>query len=302
MKIKTTKKLTTQEFIRRSILINNDYYDYSLVVYINNKRKVKIICKIHGMFEQSPHDHLIGCGCPKCGGKLKSNTEDFIKKADIIHNNLYDYSLVNYIDAYTKIKIICCTHGIFLQRPTRHLSGDKCPKCHGNYKPTIEEFIEKSNKIHNSLYNYSKSIYINNRTKIIIICNLHGEFEQVPDSHLQGHGCPSCSHVISKSEVLWLDSLKIPYDFRNKSIKINKKLFKPDAVDDVNKIIYEFYGDFWHGNPNIFDANLQNKVIKKSFGELYQKTINKENILKKAGYKVISIWESDWNKIKSGTI
>ena len=109
--------------------IHNYFYDYSKVVYKKNKSKVKIICKYHGLFEQSPTHHLNGHGCPKCGGSYKPNTKEFIKKAKKIHGDEYNYNLVEYINNRTKIKIVCKKHGIFRQTPDGHLRGFKCRKC-----------------------------------------------------------------------------------------------------------------------------------------------------------------------------
>ena len=134
---KSTKLKTTEQFIIDAKKIHNNKYDYSLVDYINNKSKVKIICPTHGEFEQIPYSHLRGSGCPKCKGDkqrilCQSNKEEFTNKADKIHSNKYDYSLVDYKNAHTKVKIICPIHGEFEQKPTHHLSGKGCPKCKGD--------------------------------------------------------------------------------------------------------------------------------------------------------------------------
>jgi len=118
-------------------------------------------------------------------------TENFILKAKKIHENKYDYSKVNYINAKTKVKIICSEHGVFEQQPTNHLSGNGCPKCAGKNK-TNEKFIQQSKLIHGDRYNYSLVNYKNSLNKIIIGCKLHGNFMQSPSGHLQGFGCPKC--------------------------------------------------------------------------------------------------------------
>lgn len=126
------KKLTTEIFINKAKTIHENKYDYSLVDYKNAKIKVKIICKIHGEFEQLPSGHLTGYGCYKCsgGGGIVSNTNDFIEKANKIHNFKFDYSLTKYINAKEKIKIICKEHGVFEQTPNSHLiSKICCSKC-----------------------------------------------------------------------------------------------------------------------------------------------------------------------------
>jgi len=184
---------TKDEFIKKGSKKHNNKYDYSLVKYKNNKTQVKIICPEHGIFEQRPDNHLHN-GCPMCANNILYTTGDFIEKANNVHNNRYDYSLVKYKTAHIKVKIICSEHGIFEQKPNRHLSGDGCSKCSGNYNYTNNEFIEKVNKIHNNKYNYSLTNYNSRNNFIKIICPEHGIFEQNAGSHLQGVGCKKCYH------------------------------------------------------------------------------------------------------------
>jgi hypothetical protein len=120
----------TEYFINFASEIHNNLYDYSLVNYISNKIKVKIISS-EGIFEQTPGSHLSGCGCPKLGSnstaiKQSSNTEEFIKKAKKIHGDKYDYSLVDYKNASSKVKVIS-KHGVFEVTPHNHLRGKGCP-------------------------------------------------------------------------------------------------------------------------------------------------------------------------------
>lgn len=122
--------ITQEEFIIKAKNVHGDKYDYSLVNYINSIKKIKIICNKHGVFEQKPNGHLNGQGCGKCAIENKClTTEDFINKANNVHSNLYDYSLVNYEHNNIKIKIICPIHGVFEQKPNSHLNGRGCSKC-----------------------------------------------------------------------------------------------------------------------------------------------------------------------------
>jgi len=125
------KKMTLDEFVKKSNEIHNFKYDYSLVDYKNNFTKVKIICKDHGIFEQKPNGHIIQkSGCLKCSGKKTKTTEEFILHSKKIHGDLYNYSLVNYISGNIKVKIICKNHGIFEQKPDIHTNRRHgCPKC-----------------------------------------------------------------------------------------------------------------------------------------------------------------------------
>ncbi|MBQ5971356.1 MAG: hypothetical protein IJL45_02985 [Prevotella sp.] len=325
-------KLTTEEFIKRAREVHGDRYDYSKVEYVNSKEKVTIICPEHGEFPQTPQKHLYGQGCPKCGNKPKITTEEFIKKAQAMHGNKYDYSKVEYVDAQTDVCIICKQHGEFWQRPSHHTAGRGCKKCatevnagklrywtetkcyeeafrykdmksfrtqsedaynaalkhhwlknytwlsykidvsnpkkkrqsytqeeiikklrsifsdrysyekveykamkvpitlvcherdadgveHGEFsmrpdnifssnqacpkccdarrsklqRKPVEKFIEEATKVHGGLYEYHKVEYVNGKTKVCIVCPIHGEFWQSPTNHLKGKGCPYCS-------------------------------------------------------------------------------------------------------------
>ena len=134
---------------------------------------------------------------------FKKTTSEFIVECVIKHNNKYDYSKVNYVNANTKVTIICIQHGEFLQQPRAHLSGQGCNKCNIsiNWQPSsnLQQFINKSIKIHRKTYDYSKSIYNGCMKKIIIICPKHGQFKQLANSHLNGRGCPKCANNIQKT-------------------------------------------------------------------------------------------------------
>lgn len=207
-------RLTQEEFIKRSKEIHDNRYNYSKVNYISRKKKVIIICPIHGEFQQTPDNHLQGKGCPKCANK-NITTEDWIDKAKFIHGDKYNYSKVEYKKGHDKVIINCPIHGDFKQQATSHLQGFGCPKCRNEKlreerSQSTEEFITLANKKHNMYYDYSKVKYINEKTKIIIICPKHGEFLQTPESHLRGNGCPKCNKfcVESKGENFVFEFLK----------------------------------------------------------------------------------------------
>jgi len=125
-------------------------------------------------------------------------TSEFIRRAINVHGSLYDYSKVSYLNAETKVCIICSKHGKFYQIPITHLYGHGCKLCADEFlrKPglSLEDFISKAIKVHGFLYDYSKVEYKNTRTKICIICPQHGEFHQKPNNHLNGQGCKLCDN------------------------------------------------------------------------------------------------------------
>jgi len=197
------KRLTTEEFIKRSKVVHGDKYDYNFANYTHSKTKVKIVCREHGIFEQRPNDHLNGQGCSKCKAEnlsvnQTSNTDDFISKAKVVHGDKYDYNFVNYSRSQIKVKIICPEHGEFLQTPNSHLNGCGCNRCSVenlavNRKSNSTEFTEKAKVVHGDKYIYSVIEYVNCETKVKITCPEHGEFIQTPNNHLKGFGCPSCA-------------------------------------------------------------------------------------------------------------
>ena len=232
------KKLTTEEFIEKAKKVYGDEYDYSKVNYINCDTKVKIICKEHGEFDTRPDHFLNGHGCPKCGAercgnKLRSNKDEFIKKAKQVHGDKYDYSKVEYKAARKKVCIICPEHGKFWQTPYAHLRGDECSKCsHQSYKYTTEEFIEMSKKVHGNKYDYSKTEYFNRLTPVCIICPEHGEFWQKPREHFKGFGCPICNESRLEKEIkLLLEESKIKFE-------VQKRF---DWLRDKNPMPLDFY-------------------------------------------------------------
>jgi len=291
---------TKENFIDRAITIHGSRYDYSLVEYVNCLKPVEILCDKHGIFEQMPIKHTKGHGCPKCAVMSKT-LEEFIKQACEKHGTRYDYSLVEYQRSDKKVKIRCHLHGIFNQTPMMHLLGRGCLDCSGKKKKTTSVFIEQALAVHGSLYDYDLVDYKTTTTKVKIKCKKHGMFEQTPAGHLAGNGCPRCTSNVSKLELRWLDSLNIPPEKQNVIIPISNSYIRADAYDSNTKTIYEFYGDFWHGNPTVYNREHVNTIAKKTFGELYHNTIEREKLLINSGYNLITMWEADFLKgIKDG--
>lgn len=164
-------------------------------------------------------------------------TEEFIVKANELHKNKYDYSLVQYITNKIKVTIVCPEHGEFEQPPHGHLKGYGCTKCGridmaDKIKVTIEDFIDRSNKIHNNKYDYSLSLLSGTSEKINIICPEHGIFEQVVRSHLSGRGCRKCNQSKGEKEIYRL--------LKNKGINFITE-HKFDDCRNINPLPFDFY-------------------------------------------------------------
>jgi hypothetical protein len=219
------------KFIKRAREVHGDKYDYSKFEYTGTYNKSIIICPEHGEFEQSPNHHIQNHGCPMCAGNKKLTLEDFIKRANIQHNNKYDYSLVKNINGCNdKIIIICPEHGEFQQRVESHLKGRGCTYCAKNKNYTTEEFIERAREVHGDKYDYSKVNYINTQTHIEIICPKHGSFWQTPNNHLiRQNNCPHCQQ--SRME---LEMEKI-------LIENNINFIKQKRFTWLNRLSLDFY-------------------------------------------------------------
>lgn len=199
----------TEEFIKKAKNIHGNKYNYDLVKYVRAIDKVIITCDKHGEFLQTPHSHLANHGCPKCAVENTSNLqrctlEQFISKSKTVHGDLYDYSLVEYVNNSTKVKIICDEHGIFEQTPNVHF-GNKagCPTCgisknsQNKFLKYKENFLERANKKHNNVYTYLNLPEQGSTSMIFIACSMHGVFEQVAAHHLSGVGCQKCGVIKS---------------------------------------------------------------------------------------------------------
>ena len=170
----------------------------------------------------------------------KNKNQLFINKSKKIHGDKYDYSKVDYVNAKTKIIIICKEHGEFYQTPSNHLSKYNCQKCSNNLKFDTDTFIQKARKIHGDKYDYSKVNYVNANIKVTIICKEHGEFQQIPDFHINRKcNCPKCiNNIVSNCN-----------EFIEKSNKIHKNRYDYSKVNYINNsipisIICKKHGEF----------------------------------------------------------
>lgn len=197
-----SKRVTTEDFIKRGREVHGDKYDYSKSKYTSATTNITIICPIHGEFQQRPANHYIGRGCRACGGNKPLTLESFILKSRNKHGSRYDYSQVNFNNVESKIRIICPDHGIFEQRVMSHLKGFGCPPCGREsvakkLSHQLEQFIQDAKASHGEKYDYSQVNYRNAQSKVEIICPQHGLFTQRPANHIRGIGCSKCSDIIA---------------------------------------------------------------------------------------------------------
>ena len=252
-KTRLLQKSDTNTFTEKAKKIYGDKYDYSKSVYVNSKTKVIIICKIHGEFLQTPTDHYHG-GCKKCadilrGENRKFSKEEIIQKSREVHGEIYDYSIIEYINGVIE-NIKCKEHGLFSQLRDIHINRNGgCKKCADilrgeNRKYTKEEIIQRAKEVHDDAYDYSKVIYTGIYDKIIIICKEHGEFEQTPSNHIRGAGCQKCyderrgtALCFTKEEIL-----QKAKEVHGDTYDYSKALY--NGIDNKMSIICNTHGEF----------------------------------------------------------
>jgi len=272
------QRLSNTDFIKKAKKVHGNKYDYSLTNHVRLGDKVTIICPIHGKFEQTSGNHLSGKGCKYCGGTTKMDTKLFIEKAKKIHGDKFEYSKVVYFDSRTKVIITCPIHGDFEQTPNNHLSkSNGCYKCLNTCYDT-ESFVTKTKTVHNNKYDYTKVDFKNSRTKVIITCPIHGDFEQIPTSHINGYGCYKCGNNLSKNEINILNYIK---GLGFNPIHKDRRLLKNKEIDILIpelKIAIEYNGLYWHSEEYL-DIEYH---------------LTKTELCESLGYKLIHVFEDEW--------
>lgn len=289
------KKATSTSILKKIQDIHGDTLDLSLFHYQNMRTKVSVICPSHGIFTPTPHSLLKGCGCKQCGverratKKTQAFRQTFVDKAQKQHDHFYSYAKTVIVNAKQKVLITCPAHGDFLQLPTDHLKGHGCKQCATDansirYADNNNDFIVKAIQIHGNNYDYSKTNYKRSKNKIIITCPNHGDFKQVPNSHLSGYGCPVCGKVKSAGETEIADFLG-----KYTSVETRQRTIIPPKEIDIylpeHRLAIEFNGLYWHSESTRNDA----------------KTIHQDKHItcRQKDIRLIQIWEDDWNNKQS---
>lgn len=240
---------TTEEWISKAKETHGDKYDYSKAIYVNYKTKLTIICNEHGEFTQAAGSHIYGNGCRECSYKyrnygINNHYKYFVKRANKIHNNIYDYSKVQWVNYATEVIIICKIHGDFIETPLNHMDGNGCTNCNMSilrqsieYK--IEKFIVEARSIHGTRYDYSNIGLVTENTEILIKCSIHGEFKQIAKDHLNGKGCSKCFGNNRYDTEIWIKLAKKIY-----GDKYDYSETKYEQYDKKIKIICPIHGKF----------------------------------------------------------
>ena len=292
-------------------------YDYSKVDYVDGKTPVTVICLQHGEFQVEPRHHADGAECPICLGiqnfKKKADRsmgkEGFIKRAREVWGEKYDYSKVNYKNS-EKVTIICKKHQReFQQTADSHLlKFEGCEQCKlenqiAKQTKTTEDFIKRARIIFEDKYDYSKVEYKDANTPVVIICKIHGEFQQEPIAHLQEWGCSACGHSTKQS----VGERKIEEVLISKKIKyIREKIF--DGCKNIQHLRFDFYlpelnkciefDGIQHFEPTKFSSFSTSEQVIKEFKIVQHNDRIKNEFCKKEGIPLLRIKYSQIDKVE----
>lgn len=278
------------EFVAKASAKHANRYGYGLVSFTKVTERVKIVCGVHGVFEQEVRSHLYGHGCPACGilsrvDKLAGCGADFISAAKLVHGDRYDYGSVKYVHNRHKVDITCPEHGPWVQAPTAHLRGRGCPKCGvltraRLHRGSTDEFISLAKGVHGDRYGYGAVVYQANDEKVEINCPRHGSFKQVPADHLDGHGCPACGCHQSKQQIAIYNALKAHFcdavmDYKGWDVGSRREL---DIFIPSQNFAVEFNGVRWHSSK-----------FKPA-----EHLLEKQRAAAAVGIRVVHVFEDEW--------
>ena len=274
-------------------------YDFK---YEDKRTVIKFNCSIegHGDFSFQVDSMYTSNGCPICRREdtqhlrnaglhkqiedsLEERKQKWLNKVKKIHGEKYDYSKVEFTNVKKHVTIICKTHGPFLQTPDSHGEGQDCIKCvHELFSiqrtKTLEQFIDEAKNVHGDIYKYDNVDYKITTEKVLITCELHGDFPQTPDSHLAGHGCPRCFNKNEGRLAIILNEMTIIH----RQFRIENRFF--DFYLPEHGILIErdgeqhYHGSQWEG----IDRKESLKHQKKNDSE-------KTKLAKSLGFKIYRI-------------
>lgn len=285
-------------------------YDFSAAQYHGALQRVTgIVCPDHGEFSQYPAQlRKNGSGCPACGdlirrAKRRSPQAEVVRKATERHGGFYTYERAVYVNNTTKFTVTCPVHGDFSITPGNHVTGGKgCPACGAlkrGYRKDVGDaakktaaakiakhatlFVGDARRVHGDTYDYSKTEYLGQRTKVKILCPKHGAFYQTPEHHTRRqHGCPECSHHKSKGEAAIARFMAIfaAIEERNRKVIAPKEL---DIYAPAAGLAVEYCGEYWHGAA---DADEERTAKTRHADKLRD--------CRAAGVRLLTIYESEW--------
>lgn len=229
---------------------------------------------------------------------MKLTRKMFVYRAGRVHAIDYDYSMVPRVVG-TRVTLGCPEHGVFERLTREFLRGRGCAQCRaaGQRREALDEFVKVARRVHGDKYGYDRvgATY----PKMTITCGVHGDFEQSKYRHLKGSGCPICNPPFNRPSSIasrWLESLGVPNDPQHRGVAglIPGSRIRVDGFDPTTNTVYEFYGDTYHGNPKLYPPEMLSSITGKSFGQLNRERLERESLIREAGFNLVTMWEFDF--------
>lgn len=284
------KKLTQEEFIAKAKGKHGDRFSYEKTKYVSAHKKLTVTCAIHGDFQVTPANLIHKIACKGCAidaksEKLSLTRDDFISRAKERHGDKYDYSKVKYTGMSDLEIFICKKHGEFSQTPQGHLNNGGCNKCGQEKRAEArklgkEEFIHRAKLVHGGRYDYDNAAYDGVFAKVEILCDVHGAFQQSPDRHMAGNGCPKCAS--SGPSTPELEILEFVKTLDPEAVGSARDVIPPQELDiysEKHRIAIEFNGLYFHSE--LF------RDQKYHLGKLLS--------CREKGVDLIQVFEDEWN-------
>lgn len=307
---------TLDLFLLRAVETHGNIYDYSQVTssHITGKdSKIPIICHTcNHKWSPSIHAHINGrTGCPNCAKVIPWTLERFLMVATRIHGRKYDYSCITelHIQGKDSILSIRCNSCNYEWNPTlhAHINGKYgCPNCARKAPWTLKNVLSRANEVHGTKFDYSqiKESHIKgDQSKIPVICNeCHNLWAPSINNHIgKGSGCPHCAMIRGYSQIQldWIESIMLSEGVNIQYALSPEGEYKIPGIGKVDgycvetNTIYEYHGNFWHGNPIKFNPDDINPINGKTYGELYARTTERDQKIRNLGYNLIVKWENE---------
>jgi hypothetical protein len=286
------KKKKTIEFIKKEF--NKVDYIVTDTEYKNSRTPINFICDKGHKAKLNWDNFKYGQRCGLCAINKKKTynevVEEFTEKGFTVLSKKYE-------NVNTPLQVRC-SNGHTLEKTRMSLiSGNGCRICSCKERRTIEYV---SDKFKEEGYILLTKEYVHGKQPLDFICSNGHKHIINWNNFSNGQRCMYCtSGSISPVSQEWLDKLGNKNIIREKSFIIGYKRIRVDGFDPETNTVYEFLGDYWHGNPRIYNRDVINGFGKKTFGQLYDETLKRFSILFNEGFIIKFVWECDY---RSGNI
>ena len=299
-----SKKVTTEDIIRRCKEKHGDTYDYSKVIYKGYSEKIEIICKKHGSFWQDARNHYkLGAGCPICANNIKMDKFVFAEKAKKVHGSVYDYSHVDYVNNKTKVEIICPKHGAFYQSPDKHLGGCGCPKC-GVVSRQQTMFAKygvrhalQSKEIRESMVNKIKRKY---HVENVMLCDTIKQAVNESKRKNNTFGRSSTEDMLYDRLVSYYSKDDVVRQYSDKRYPFNCDFYIKSCDLFIELNAFWSHGGHWYNDHNNDDVSKALDWLSKNT-ELYEtcynvwthSDVNKRHIAQQNNLNYVVFWDNN---------